>query len=825
MSKIIPIIIGVFMSLNLFAQNSMKIHYQRLNGDYDGWRLWVWNASANKAGFEKKVEGKDDFGVYFILNPETEMSSASRIGILPKYGEWANKESFDRVLEYLGQKDIFIVEGDKEIYLKAPEISTKVFGAVLTENGDINLSFNKKVDLTWIKNKELSIKCKSKEIPFSVNMPNTYSLNVFLKPLEEIDKKLFLSGECYISSPFFDSLPVDASVLLYSDDYFYQGELGVIKENDRTIFRVFSPTSKNVNLILKKDPYSSEESIVPLEKKEKGIWEYATSESMEGLCYLYEVDYGDKKFRGIDPYGKSVIGDKICSFIFSNDTEEVYPSPSFPLSKTIIYEMSVRDMTSHPDSGVKNPKKYLGLTEENSVSKSDPMIKTGLAHLIELGVNAVHIMPFQDFEKDENSDEYDWGYMPVNFNSPDGMYAVDKGGWQRVKEAKKMISAIHKAGIKVIMDVVYNHTAETKDKVYNFNALAYNYFYRRKPDGSYYNGSGCGNEFKSESPMGRKFILDSLKYWVKEYKVDGFRFDLMGLIDEETAHKIVEELKKINPEIIIYGEPWTAGETPVKGVRKGSQKNKGFSVFNDDLRDAIKGSVFHIEDLGYVQAGNYYDKVKKGIYGSLDLFAAQPYESINYVSCHDNNTLFDRIDLSVKDESLENKIKMDKLAQAIVFVSQGIPFLHSGEEILRTKNGEDNSYNLGDEINKIDWNRKKEYYPVFLYYKDLIRMRKEHPAFSLPNANSVRENLKFYEDLGLPIENPKIAFAIDGHKVKDVWGRILVLINPLKTASVFTLPEGQWKLRFSQKGLEETGVLYSKKFEVPPISLFVFSEK
>lgn len=818
-------LIGVFMNLNLFAQSSIKIHYQRLNADYEGWSLWVWDASAGKPGFEKKPEGKDAFGAYFVINTATELPGASKIGILPRYGEWADKEAFDRVLDYSGQTEVFIAEGEKEIYLKAPEISTTAVGAAGLADGSIRLFFNRNINADFLKSRKISLFCADKDISFSANLPEKYSRYIEIKPAEKISRDSLLSGNCFIKSPFFKDIKVDSLDLLYSNEYYYDGPLGVVREGGKTTFRVFSPLTKNVTLLLKKNPADSEEKKIPLERKEKGIWKYSTEENLDGLCYLYEADYGVRKLRGVDPYGRSIIGDRLCSVIFHDDGEEVYPSPSFPLSKTVIYEMSIRDITSDPYSGVKNPKKYLGLTEENTRNPSAPEIKTGLSHLIELGVNAVHILPFQDFEKNENSDDYDWGYMPVNFNSPEGMYAADKTGWARVREAKKMISALHRAGIKVIMDVVYNHTAETRDKIYNFNALAFDYFYRRKPDGSYYNGSGCGNEFKSESPMGRKFILDSLKYWVKEYKVDGFRFDLMGLIDEETAKQIAAELKKINPEMIIYGEPWAAGETPVKGVRKGSQKNMGFSVFNDDLRDALKGSVFHIEDLGYVQSGNYADKVKKGIAGSLDLFAAQPYESINYVSCHDNNTLFDRIDLSLPKENLENKIKMDKLAQAVVFVSQGVPFLHSGEEILRTKNGEENSYNLGDEINRIDWNRKKKYYDVFSYYRDLIKMRKEHPAFSLPDAASVRENLKFYEDMGLPVKSPGIAFTINGEKAGDFWGRITVLINPARAASIFALPEGKWKLRFSQNGLKEDRNYYSGSFEMPPLALFVFSEK
>lgn len=825
MRIIVTLCFGVLMNLNLFAQDFIKIHYQRLESDYENWSLWIWDACANKPGFAKERDGIDSFGAYFNLNVSQKLNGACKIGILPRYGEWINKEAFDRVFEYSGQKEIFIVEGEKEVFFTRPEISTTAIAAYAQPDSSINLFFNRKINDSFIKSKEIKLFCLEKPINFSITVLDQYSNYAVIRPEENISRDLFISGSCIIKGSFFQDIKVDPLDLFYSLDYYYDGPLGVLKEGNKTVFRVFSPMTKAVSIILKEDPQDLQERRIPLEKKEKGIWEYTTQENLEGFCYLYEADYGDRKITGVDPYGKSVIGDKLCSVIFNDDGEEVYPSPSFPISKTVIYEMSVRDMTSDVNCGVKNPKKYLGLTEENTFNKSFPEIKTGLAHIKELGVNAVHIMPIQDFENDENSDDYNWGYMPVNFNSPEGQYAIEKHSIGRVRELKKMISAFHKNGIKVILDVVYNHTAETKDKIYNFNALAYDYFYRRKQDGSYYNGSGCGNEFKSEAPMARKFILDSLKYWVKKYKIDGFRFDLMGLIDEETAFQIVEELKKINPEIIIYGEPWHAGGTPVKGISKGSQKNRGFSVFNDDFRDAIKGSVFDVKDLGYVQSGNYSDKVKKGIVGSLDNFTASPYESINYVSCHDNHTLFDRIDLSVKNETLENKIKMDKLAQAIVFFSQGIPFLHSGEEILRTKKGEENSYNLGDDINKIDWNRKKQYYDVFSYYRDLIKVRKDHPAFFLSDAASVRKNLKFYEDLGLDIESPRIAFVIDGDDVNDSWGKIVVLINPLKQQYKFQLPPGNWNLRFSESGINSAAYIYNNHFIARPISLYVLSSK
>jgi len=333
--------------------------------------------------------------------------------------------------------------------------------------------------------------------------------------------------------------------------------------------------------------------------------------------------------------------------------------------------------------------------------------------------------------------------------------------------------------------------------------------------------SGCGNEFKSEAPMARKFIVDSLLHWVNEYKVDGFRFDLMGLLDQETVFALVKRLKAAKPDIIIYGEPWASGGTPVKGVRKGVQRSRGFAVFNDTFRDALKGGVFNAAEPGYVQTGANREAVMRGIRGAVDEFTDSPLEAVNYASCHDNHTLWDRLGLSAKDETPGNLARMDKLAQAVVLTSQGIPFLHSGEELLRTKKGEENSYNLPDEINRIDWSLKKENHGVFSYYRDLIALRKAHPAFRMKTAREVRANLKFYEELGLPVEAPAIAYVLNAAEAGDSWSRIAVLINPSKTARKFALPPGDYQKAFDEGGLCAGGKKYSGHIEVPPISLMV----
>jgi len=611
--------------------------------------------------------------------------------------------------------------------------------------------------------------------------------------------------------------------IIYGDVFKSDKEMGLRVKDGKTFIRVFAPFAVKVEALFfdAPEPTAGTRPLVrELAGKEYGLWEGEFAEDMTGKYWKLRVSQKGAVTEGLDPYAESVTAHNGLALV-GRDSSAVAPGPVFDLSETVLYEMHIRDFTIDGFSGIKNKGKYLGLTEAGSVHSGYPGIKTGIDHLVELGVNTVHIMPFQDFENDEKAQTYNWGYMPVNFNSPDGWYATGLYHNERVKEAKAMVDALHKKGIKVVMDVVYNHTAEAGGKIFNFNAMAKDYYYRLKDDGSYWNGSGCGNEFKSESPMGRKFIIDSLLHWVNEYKIDGFRFDLMALIDHDTAFELVKRLKEAKPDILIYGEPWSGGETPVKGVRKGTQRSKGFAVFNDDLRDALKGSVFKIADLGYVQAGTNRDAVKKGIKGAIDDFADSPLESINYVSCHDNNTLWDRISLSVKDEPLENRIRMDKLAQAVALTSQGIPFIHSGEEFLRTKNGEDNSYNLTDEINKIDWTLKKTNNSVFTFYRDLLALRKAHPAFRMKTAQAVRGNLQFYEDMALTVAPPNIAYVLKGAEAGDSWNRIVVLINPQKTSQQFVLPVGDYEKAFDENGMCAGGRKYSGFMDVPALSMTV----
>lgn len=540
-----------------------------------------------------------------------------------------------------------------------------------------------------------------------------------------------------------------------------------------------------------------------MRKSRDGVWETILLGDWRGIYYTYTAAGHDPRFDPsrelVDPYARAVTRFDGRAIVV-HDVTPVADRPSFPPSEAIIYEMHVRDFTIDPDSGVQRRGKYLGLTEARTHFSGRPEIETGLDHLSALGVNVVQLMPIGEFHNDDSNDLYGWGYDAVHFNTPAGWYASERFDARRVTEVKRMIDALHRRGIRVTLDVVYNHTFEsiTKRRIYSFEGLVPGYFYRLQPDGGYWNGSGTGNEFRSEAPMARRFLIDSVRHWATEYKVDGFRFDLMSLIDHETLMILVRELSAIDPNILIYGEPWAGGATPIDLAGKGAQRSAGYSVFNDHFRDSMKGQVFDARATGFVQSGFAIEAVKKGVCGAVNDFADSPVESINYVECHDNHTLWDRILIStVENASVreEDRRAMDKLAAAVLFTSQGIPFIHAGQEFLRSKGGDHNSYDKPDAINMIRWRMKALNHDVYEYYRGLIQLRRAHPLFRFEKGSDVRRALRFLdEQIGLSVPPGCIAYLIEDVLETDSWERALVLLNTQAKHLEFMIPPGDWRI-------------------------------
>ncbi|MEN9525320.1 MAG: hypothetical protein RLZZ256_704, partial [Bacteroidota bacterium] len=532
----------------------------------------------------------------------------------------------------------------------------------------------------------------------------------------------------------------------------YQGmDLGLTYTKAATSIRIWSPTATDAEWIFyEQGAGGAELERKKLQRDQSGTWIGLIKGDLLGRFYTVRVRInGNWLDEVVDPYAKAVgVNGKRAQVIDLSQTDPVGwdtdRAPNFS-NKTdaIIYELHVRDASIHPSSGIKGKGKFLGLTESGTRNPSGQ--STGLDHLVELGVTHVHLLPVFDFNSVDERDpdkRYNWGYDPLNYNVPEGSYSTDPyNGAVRIKEFKQLVQAMHKKGIRVVMDVVYNHTALTETS--NFNQLVPGYYFRQDEKGGFSNASACGNETASERPMFRKFMLESMRYWVQEYHVDGFRVDLMGIHDIETMNLISSELHRIRPDVLIYGEGWTAGKSPLPDAKRALKANAHLldriAVFSDDMRDGIKGSVFDHHDKGFVSGKpGLESSIRFGVVASLPHdqvdfkrvnysnkpYAAQPYHTVTYAECHDNHVLHDKLRLSVTDRSDSIQAEMHRLALGMLLTSQGIVFIHAGTEFRRTKKGVENSFESPDSINAIDWTYKDRETDFYQYVRALIQLRK-----------------------------------------------------------------------------------------------------
>lgn len=617
----------------------------------------------------------------------------------------------------------------------------------------------------------------------------------------------------------------------FADYPVYSGtDLGVNYTPLKTTFKVWAPTASAVKLRL----YAAGDggnatATFDLLKSAQGVWTLSVNKDLKNEYYTFQVlRDGQWSLERPDSYAKAtgVNGNRGMVVDLASTDPAGWKNDQKPELKNftdiILYETHVRDISIAPNSGIKNKGKFLGLTETGT--KSPEGESTGLDHIAALGVTHVHLLPSFDFnsidETRPQDNKYNWGYDPYNYNVPEGSYSTNPyDGNVRIKEFKQMVQALHKKGLRVVLDVVYNHTSDVKGSI--FNQFAPGYFYRQNADGSYSNGTGCGNEVASERPMVRKFMIESVLYWAKEYHLDGFRFDLMGIHDIETMNQLSRALHQLDPTIFIYGEGWTAGNSPLPVEKRTIKKNisevNKVAVFSDDIRDGLKGGWNNLKEKGFVSGNaNNTESVKFGIVASTanaqinyqqvndskEAWAAEPYQTITYISCHDDNTLFDRLKISNPTATGDELIKMDKLANAVVLTSQGVSFLHSGAELLRTKQGIANSYTSPDAINQIDWSRKTKYKAVFEYYKGLVALRKAHPAFRMPSTEMIQKHLKFIET-GIP---GLIAYQINDNANGDSWKNIVVILNGNATGKTVMLPKGNWTLAADGQSVKLSGI-------------------
>ena len=602
---------------------------------------------------------------------------------------------------------------------------------------------------------------------------------------ETIDKEMFL----FVRSNDFDN-------------YFsYDGELGALYEKEGTLLRVWTPTAKSVEVwIYADDSFKGPSTKIEMVQKPKGIFEAYLPGDQHGTIYVYKILFlNNRESISVDPYARATTVNGMKSVIA--DLNRTNPDgwgerlPAFGLpEEAIIYELHIRDFSISETSGIVNKGKFLGLTEKNTQNASGR--KTGLDYLIDLGITHIQILPMFDYatvdEANLTEPQYNWGYDPLNYNVPEGSYSTDPfDPFNRIFELKQMIRTLHDNGLRVIMDVVYNHVYDPKDQA--LERTVPGYFYRYNADGSLANGTGVGNDTASERHMMRKYIIDSVKYWAKEYHLDGFRFDLMGIHDSVTMNAIREALDKIDPSIIIIGEGWEMS-TPLPEDLKASQRNAQamprIAHFNDSIRIALKGSDFGDEkDRGFISGKNYLeDLLLRNIKGAMHLSShssyVDPEQVIQYVEAHDNLTLYDKLLRSNPDDSEEVRIKRHTLATSIVLLSQGVPFIHGGQEFLRTKAGVANSYQSPDEINQFEWERVTTFQESVAYVKGLIALRKSEYLFRLHTHEEIDAHFTtLSENFNI------IAFSLTNSEKKYI-----VIFNGNRSDVIFRIQKGKYAI-------------------------------
>ncbi|MGH1010952.1 type I pullulanase [Bacillus toyonensis] len=832
---IIVMLSSVFSFQNVKAVSNLKtteiiVHYKEQSGNTKDWNLWMWGENANGKSYE--FTGEDEFGKYAKIKIDGDYN---RVGFIIRTNEW-EKDGGDRWIENIkdGRAEVWILSGDEKVYNSKPSSDLTIQKATIDSFNEItvttNVPFNikeQKIEIEGIKIKEINPFDKNGgDITNKVKIITEQKIDLKQTYKVKIENLAYTNTEIgkVIRSEEFDKL------------FYYSGnDLGNIYSPQHTKFRVWAPTASEAKLVTYKKWNDKIGTEINMQQGEKGTWKAEIKGNQKGLFYTYKVKIGDKWTEAVDPYVRaaSVNGDKGVVIDLNETNPKKWKANKKPEFKkpedAIIYELHVRDLSIQPESGIKQKGKYLGVTEKGT--KGPEGVKTGLDHMKDLGVTHVQFLPIFDYasvnEETLNEPQYNWGYDPKNFNVPEGSYSTNPyEPTVRITELKQMIQVLHDNNLRVVMDVVYNHMYNAAES--NFHKLVPGYYYRYNEDGTFANGTGVGNDTASERKMMRKFMVDSVTYWAKEYNLDGFRFDLMGIHDYETMNEIRKAVDQIDPSIILHGEGWDLN-TPLAAELKANQKNaekmKGIAHFNDNIRDGLKGSVFEEKENGFVNGKqNMEDRIKKGITAGIDYDTnsstyQDPEQVLTYVEAHDNHTLWDKLELTNPGNSAEVRKQMHKLSSSILLTSQGIPFLHAGQEFMRTKYGDHNSYKSPDSINQMDWLRRAAYNNEVDYMKGLIDLRKKYPAFRMTSTEQIKKHISF-------IDAPKnvIAYSIDGKGNGNKNENFMVAHNANRESVDITLPsKGPWKVLVDgkQAGSKTLYVVHNNKIKVPALSSFV----
>lgn len=857
----VDIITGIKVSRSfpviLEKRKDTLVHFIKNDGDYygNGYQWDLWTFSNDGIAYDVQLNDKSDFGRCAFVKEKN---------VIARRRAWGNDWSEQTITFEIPSKfkNCYIVYGENRLITDLKElvdyIKPRIEVAIMDDSKSIIAFLSKEpMDITefyiYINGvKQENVNYRVDKVFKKVEFFNL-DLNISPKDLVEVR-----ASNTYISCK--------VTMRGYLDKFYYkENDMGVSFLEDRINIRVWAPTAEKIELCLYDKWYDTvEKSSYEMNyEPTSGTYTYELNrEDNEGKFYMFKTYFKELDINGykcekinhaIDPYAVAVgvNGRKGCLIDLNKST--TMPKGWF-LDKrpellrkedSIIYELHLRDFTISEDSGIDKPLrgKYLGLAKEGTSlidTDSNIAVKTGIDHLKDLGITHLHILPIFDFgsvdeRRTHKKENRSWGYDPKNYNAPDGSYSSDPySPISRIVELRSMIKTLHKNNIRIIMDVVYNHMQETA----NLDKLVPGYYFRSNYRGRYTNGSGCGNEVATERPMVRKYILDSIKHWINDYNIDGFRFDLMGLIDINTMKEIVETINEVNDNILIYGEPWKGGNSPlVNGICKGMQKGQDFSVFNDTFRDFIRGN--NSPSNGFVN-GKQHDgstawSIIEGLKGSTNTLTEKPVESINYVDAHDNYTLWDQIEKSLNQSIKPNEYRIIKennifdnhlvrrnvLALSIILLSQGIPFIQGGAEVLRSKNGDHNSYKSPDNINAIYWIDKVKYYEVFNYVKMLIRIRKKFKAFRFDNKEDINKiDINFLngdEKVGVIKWHYKDENAIGGAKEIIAVFNATDIDNYDVNKFITNTISDEWNLLAINEIINDEGIMKVRRNEIPTL--------
>ena len=833
-------------------QITVKLHYQRPDGNYAGWNAWMWTLKMGGKQYEFVKEGTEQVATIVVDGYTT-----TSVSFIVRKGTWEEQEYNERRIDVStvagGTVHYYVKSGEfegRQELDKDAVLSNKLLAAELDyDTGKIRVqtsmpSYDPNTDAFVL------VHSDGTELPVGevVGEDGHFELSLERQPslINLHQYRLRFHGYDYT----IQANTVYASKR-FAREFTYTGkDLGANWTEAATTFKVWAPTAESVRVALYESGTEGTDDCketIPMTRGDKGVWTAEAAGNRHGQYYTYLVKRGGETVEAVDPYARTtgVNGRRgmVIDLASTNpkgwDKDE-NPNPLKAYTDAVLYELHVRDFSIDPSSGVShaNRGKYLAFTEAGT--KTPNGTPTCLDYLKDLGITHLHLLPVYDYGSVDESrlhePQFNWGYDPINYNVPEGSYSTDPyHGEVRVREFKQMVKALHDAGISVVMDVVYNHVFEAGS--FCFNKIVPGYFSRSHADGSYSNGSGCGNDTASERAMVRKYIVESVVYWKEQYHIDGFRFDLVGLLDTDTINALVDAVHEKHPDVIFYGEGWTLNTAVEPGNYMATQPNAhrtpGFAYFSDDIRNLLAGENGHTR--GFVSGlTGEEDKLFHCFTGDTP-WCPNPTQTVNYVSCHDNYTLMDKLTTSCGNIERKSLIRKNKMVAAIYMTAQGIPFIHAGEEWLREKLDEsgkriENSYNAPDFVNKIRWDvlEKKDVADAVAYYKGLIELRKAHAALRLTTKAEVTANVEYRW-----ITNELVLFNIKGKgSVKgEVSDGIVVILNANKSAKTVDLyaagvQRGQWEVRVNadEAGLKRLDTVLDGKVQVAPVSAMVLTK-